>query len=206
MCRLTRQKILLLPTELTADDAADLTTAYHLPNLMHTGPLCIVCFAGQENDFLQRSLPLQAVEIKVGIAVTAGTQQFKLFFIGAEAGLFKQLPCDGLTAVFTCFGGTAGVFPCSREALSRRTAGQKQIALAVLDPDTDDQTVFSCFPAGSTAVNPTGQVPVFIVDIIKFQGVHLPRQSYFLILPQESGNGNSVSNFSLSFNIFRILL
>jgi hypothetical protein len=100
-----------MAAELTADDAADLTAANHLMYLLHTGPLYIVGFTGQQHDFFQRCLALEAVKIKMGVPVTVGAEQFELLFGGTDAmwNVLSALPY-GKVFWFTLatVGGTLG--------------------------------------------------------------------------------------------------
>ena len=73
-------------------------------------------------------------------------------------------------------GGAAqagGILPGTRKALALGPAGQQDIALAIIDPDTDDQAIFARTPPCPPAVDPPGQVSVFVINVIKLQAVHL---------------------------------
>ena len=118
----------------------------------------------------QGGFPLQAVMIVKGILIPDGAQEFKLRFLCPDAGLLKKLSDDGLTAGLPCLGGAAGVFPGACEALASGPAGQEDLAPSVVHPDTDHQSVFTGLPGGSPLMDPAGEIPVLIIDVIKFQG------------------------------------
>ena len=111
----------------------------------------------------------------MGAAVTVGADVLELFLIGLDAGLLEELSGDGLTAGLARLSGAAGILPGARKALALGPAGQQDIALAVVDPDTDDQAIFARTPPCPPAVDPPGEVSVFVIDVIELQAGHLLR-------------------------------
>ena len=142
-------------------------------DLSVTGPLNPVGFTGQQHDLLHRDLPLQAVKIIKGVPVPGRFQQFKFLFPGPDTGFFKTLPGNGLAAGLPCLGGAAGIFPGAGKGLTLGPAGQKELAMSVIYPNTYNQSVFTGTPGGSPLVELTGPVTVFIINIIEFQGILL---------------------------------
>ena len=122
----------------------------------------------QQHDVLDGSAVFQAVEVEEGILVPAGAEKLEVLFVGPDAGLLKELPGDGLTARLTGLDGAAGIFPCTGETLLGRTPGQQDLALAVVDPNADDEPIFSLLPPGTPAMEPTGHIPLSVVDVIEF--------------------------------------
>ena len=156
--------------ELLGDNGADLLSFDHLMDLFKAGPLDIIGLAGEQDDLRQRRFPFQTVVIIKGILIPDGAQEFELLLPCPDAGLFKQFPGDGLPAVLSCLGGTAGILPCAGETFPFGTAGQQDIAFAVIDPNADYKAVFSFTPGAAPAVNTAGKIALRVINIVKFHG------------------------------------
>ena len=158
--------------ELIADDLTDLPAFHHFMNLLHAGPLNTIGFTGQQNDFGQRRGPLDAVEIIVGIPVPIGADELKLILLRLDTRLFKEFPGDSLAAGLSSLGCATGILPGACKTLARCPAGQQQIALSVVHPDTYHKAEFTRLPAASPAMNSAGQISVLVINIIKFHRAH----------------------------------
>ena len=154
-----------------ADDLADPACTDHPEDLAKTCPLDSIGLPGQQYDVLDGNAALQAVEIVEGILIPVGIQQFEFLFGSPDAGLFKKLPGDGLTAGLPCLGRAAGIFPGTGKALSLCPAGQQNVSVSVIDPNAYHKTVLSRAPGGAPQMYFPGQIPVFVVDIIVFHPV-----------------------------------
>ena len=168
LCNLSLQQVRLLDAELAGDHRADLFAADHIMYFAEGYPLDGIRLALLQHDFLQGDLPAKAVIIVKSDLVPAGAQQLKFCGIGPDAGFFKQFPGDGLQAGFAGLGSAAGIFPGAGEGLFRCAAGQQDLALAVVDPNADHQTVFTLAPPVAPAVKPAGQTTLLVINVIKF--------------------------------------
>jgi len=153
-----------------ADDLADPAGADHPVDLAEAGPLDTVGLSRLQHDILDMDCALQAVKVVKGILIPVRIQQLEFILPGLDAGLLEQLPGNGLTAGLPCLGSAAGIFPGAGKALSLCPAGQQDMAPSVVDPDAYHKAVLSGTPGGAPLMDFPGEVPVFIVDIIKLHG------------------------------------
>ena len=168
LCRLPFSQFRFLGQELSGNNGADLSVLDHLVDLFEADPFGVVRLAGLENHILQRNVGFYAVMIVEDIPLPVGTQELKFLRFCPDAGFFEQLPHNGLAAVFPRPGGTAGIFPGTGIALALSPAGQEQIAPAVIDPNADHKAVLTETPGRAPLMDPAGQLPPTVINIIKF--------------------------------------
>jgi len=153
--------------KLLSDNPANLACADHPVYLAEAGPHYIIRLSGQQHDVLQLYLLFQAVEVIKGVPVPLRSQKLKFPFLCPDPRFLKQLPDNGLPAGLPCLGGTSGIFPGSGKAFSLCPAGQQQMTPAIINSDTDHKAEFSGIPVGTPLMNPAGQLPVLIIDIVE---------------------------------------
>ena len=121
-----------LPSELTRDNAADFFFLDHLVHLFKGDPFGIVCFAGKQYDFRQGCVPFQAIIVIMESAIATAIQQFKLIFLRADTGFFKQFPGDRLTAMLSRMDCATGIFPRAGEGFFLSPFRQQEFSVAII--------------------------------------------------------------------------
>ena len=157
-----------MPSELVGNHPADLSAAYHFVDLVKGCPLDSICLSRQQDNLFQWHTSLEAIVIIVSIAITYRIQQFKFLCVCPNAGLFIQFPDNTLQAGLTRLHSASGILPCACPGFFRCPPGQQNITVPVIDPNASHQPVLALFPWRTPLVDPSGQIPVLIVNIIEF--------------------------------------
>ena len=164
-------------------------------DLLKTCPLGAIRLTGLQHHLFNGNRAFQAVKVIVAVSVSAGFHQHKVLRPGRNSRFLPQFPGNSLQAVLSCLRCASGIFPCAGKTLFWSPAGQKDIALSIINPHTDHQPVLPFPPGCATAVDPSGSVAVLIVNIIPFHNIGLPKQIGFSIA-QRARKGNGYSAFS----------